>query len=187
MQGSKLEFMSKKVWIVGDKIYQNEGFFLKKMKSLSNNDWNRKKAVKVFELVEESTCGEWFDNIEAEKSRNERNLQLSKVLGEVDNDLANRLKLIEEACNNNIPGYIIQGLENAKFDKDKFSKFVKSHSEKLIRASVDVEWHKLLLSIYSFRGYRFNKYWATRPENEELIKNINAAYVEAKKLLKAKK
>lgn len=170
-----------KVWIIGNRTYQKEGFFLQRLKQCRPNT-----KVQIFELVETSTVGEFQAQQEALKSSNERDLQLKKVLNEVDDNLSNRIKLIEYYRTIATPNdRLITTLEDAKFDEVQFAKVVKSSKVKLAIASTDVEWHVLILSICSFRGYNIPRYYTVK--QPELVEEVTQAYEEAKKVLRARK
>ena len=170
-----------KVWVIGDRTYQKEGFFLQRLKQCRPNT-----KVQIFELVETSTVGEFQVQQEALRSSNERDLQLKKVLNEVDDNLSNRIKLIEYYRTIANPNdRLIATLEDAKFDEVQFAKIIKSSKVKLAIASTDVEWHVLILSICSFRGYNIPRYYSVN--QAELVRKVTEAYNEAKNIIKDRK
>lgn len=58
-----------KVWVIGNRTCQKEGFFLQRLKQCRPNT-----KVQIFELVETSTVGEFQAQQEALKSSNEREI-----------------------------------------------------------------------------------------------------------------
>jgi hypothetical protein len=191
-----------KLWLINGSVYRTETNFKKTMNSLARSKYRSNATYQILEVTEQGTLDQWKQNLESEKTKNERDLQLKSILNELDvkeTAILDVIRMYSSYQENvvvtddkdrkqlmalDLKNRVLKRMNEAKFDKVEFSKVIIDYKRHLIYLSKDLDWHISLLKCHRFQHYfteskkwnrSISKYEYTEVIPEEMLNVLKEA------------
>lgn len=160
-----------KLWLINGSVYRTETNFKKTMNSLARSKYRSSATYQILEVTEQGTLDQWKQNLESEKTKNERDLQLKSILNELDvkeTAILDVIRMYSSYQENvvvtddkdrkqlmalDLKNRVLKRMNEAKFDKVEFAKVIIDYKKHLIYLSKDLDWHISLLKFHRFQHY----------------------------------